>query len=257
MINVTVWNEFIPERENPQARAVYPEGIHECLAAGLRDAGGFSVRTATLGDSEQGLSADALDATDVLVWWGHWRHDAVDDSCVARVVDRVLSGMGLIVLHSAHHSKVFRRLLGTSCDLRWRDDDRERLWCVNPGHPIAEGVPLSFELENEEMYGEPFDIPAPDETVFLGWFAGGEAFRSGSTFTRGRGKIFYFQPGHEEYPIYRDPNVRLIIANAARWARPVNRLAAPPCCVNALPSPESARIKGDAAGTDDAGSQVN
>jgi trehalose utilization protein len=129
--------------------------------------------------------------------------------------------MGLIVLHSGHHSKIFRTLMGTTCNLKWREaDEHERLWVIETGHPIADGLPEHWEIEREEMYGEQFDIPAPDTLVFISWFPGGEVFRSGCCFYRGRGKIFYFRPGHETYPTYFDANVRRVIANAARWVAP-------------------------------------
>jgi len=180
------------------------------------------VRTATLHQPEHGLTDDVLAATDVLTWWGHAAHDRVSDAVVDRVQQRVLEGMGLIVLHSAHASKIFRRLMGTSCMLRWREAaEQERLWIVDPSHPIVEGLQGEcFELEHTEMYGEFFDIPAPDELILISWFEGGEVFRSGCTFRRGKGKIFYFRPGHETFPIYYDQNVRRVIANAVRWAAP-------------------------------------
>ncbi|WP_019012448.1 ThuA domain-containing protein [Deinococcus aquatilis] len=218
---LTIWNEFRHELENPKVHAVYPEGIHQAIAAGLREQGLTELQLATLDEPEHGLSAEVLDRTDVLLWWGHKAHDEVSDEIVSRVVERVLSGMGLIVLHSAHFSKVFKRLMGTSCDLKWREaNDRERLWVVQPGHPISEGVGEYLELEAEEMYGEHFDIPAPDELIFVSWFSGGEVFRSGCTYTRGSGKIFYFRPGHETYPTYHHAGIQRIIANAARWAAP-------------------------------------
>ena len=131
--------------------------------------------------------------------------------------------MGLIVLHSGHFSKIFRRLMGTSCSLKWRDGARERLWCANPGHPIAQGLPEHFELDVEEMYGEFFDIPEPLETVFIGWFNGGEVFRSGVTFRRGLGNVFYFQPGHEANPTFHNENIQKVITNAVRWAAPATK----------------------------------
>jgi trehalose utilization protein len=220
-IRITVWNEGVHEQRDPTIAKLYPAGIHGAIAAGLRGYG-FEVRTATLGEPEHGLSPDTLAATDVLTWWGHQAHGQVSDTVVERVQRRVLDGMGLIVLHSAHHSKIFKRLMGTSCDLKWREaDDKERLWVVEPGHPIAEGMGEYVELEHDEMYGERFDIPQPDALVFISWFSGGEVFRSGCCFTRGRGKIFYFRPGHETYPTYHNPQVIRVIANAARWAAPV------------------------------------
>ncbi len=218
-IRVTVWNEHVHEREDEAVRAVYPEGIHEVVAAALGELEGdaLAVQTATLQDPGHGL--DGLDDIDVLVWWGHAAHDQVPDEAAARVQRRVLDGMGLVVLHSAHLSKPFVRLMGTSCHLRWREaDDREVVWTVAPSHQITHGVPPVFVIPQQEMYGEYFDIPAPDELVFLSSFSGGEVFRSGCCFRRGRGRVFYFSPGHETYPVYRQPEVRRVIANGVLWA---------------------------------------
>jgi len=223
-IRVTIWNEFIHEKESESVKLVYPNGIHNEIASSLT-CSDFTIKTATLDQPEHGLTNEVLNETDVLIWWGHAGHDLVDDVVVERVKDHVLRGMGLIVLHSAHFSKIFRSLMGTSCTLNWRDNDRERVFCCNPGHPIAEGLPAYFELEHEEMYGEFFDIPQPDELIFIGWFKGGEVFRSGCTFTRGLGKIFYFQPGHEEYPTYKNENIIKVISNAIKWAKPRNRIS--------------------------------
>ena len=218
MIRVTVWNEYRQERTDPEIGAVYPDGIHAAIGDGLRGAG-FDVRAATLDEPEHGLTDAVLAATDVLTWWGHAEHAEVHDAIVDRVQRRVLDGMGLIVLHSGHHSKIFKRLMGTSCDLKWRESgERERVWVVDPAHPIAAGLPESFAIEHEEMYGEHFDIPAPDRLVLVSWFRGGEVFRSGCCFERGRGRIFYFRPGHETHPTYFQPEVRHVIANAVRWA---------------------------------------
>lgn len=224
MIKVTVWNEFTHERREEKVRAVYPEGIHSCIKGFLDKDPELTVRTATLDMPECGLSDAVLNDTDVLIWWGHCNHADVPDELAKKVAERVQMGMGLIVLHSGHHSKPFKLLMGTSCDLRWRDNDRERVWCVNPMHPIAQGIPPYFELEHEEMYGECFRIPKPDDVIFAGWFAGGEVFRSGCTFTRGNGKIFYFQPGHEEYPNYENEYIQKIITNAVKWAKPIKML---------------------------------
>jgi len=217
-IRVTVWNEYRHEQRSERVAQVYPDGIHATIAAMLGEQG-FTARTATLDEPEHGLPADVLDATDVLIWWGHIAHGEVSDDIVDRVQQRVLNGMGLIVLHSGHFSKIFKRLMGTSCDLKWRDDDRERIWVVAPGHPIAQGLGEYIELP-EEMYGEPFDVPSPETLVFVSWFGGGEVFRSGCCYTRGNGKIFYFRPGHETLPTYYNPDVQRVIANAVRWAAP-------------------------------------
>jgi trehalose utilization protein len=220
MTQVTVWNEYRAEREDEEAAAAYPDGIHSTLARAL-DQYGFQTRTATLDDPEQGLPESVLETTDVLVWWGHRAHDEVEDDVVDRVQQRVLDGMGLLVLHSGHYSKVFRRLMGTTCALKWRESgERERLWVVEPGHPIVEGVDEYLELPETEMYGERFDVPPPDELVFVSWFEGGEVFRSGCCYTRGAGRIFYFRPGHETYPIYERETVQRVVANAVSWAKP-------------------------------------
>jgi trehalose utilization protein len=225
-VQVTVWNENIHDREDPKTQAVYPHGIHTAIAQALNSLLGDQVRTrtATLEQPEHGLSQEVLAATDVLIWWGHVAHKQVSDDVVDRVQRRVLDGMGLIVLHSAHESRPFTRLMGTSCSLRWREaDDRELVWLVNPGHPIAAGVPPVLVMPRQEMYGEYFDIPQPDEQIFISSYSGGEVFRSGCTWRRGLGNIFYFSPGHETYPVYHDAGVQRVLANAVLWARNVAR----------------------------------
>lgn len=223
-LRVTIWNENIHDREDENVRSVYPDGIHGALAEGLNERLGdaISARTATMEQPENGLPDTLLRETDVLLWWGHVGHAQVDDAVVSRVHDRVLSGMGLLVLHSGHYSKIFKRLMGTTCSLRWRDDgEREAVWNVNPGHPISVGIPSVFSIPQQEMYGEYFDIPQPDEQVFISSFAGGEVFRSGCCWTRGRGHVFYFSPGHETFPVYRHPVVLDVLANAVLWAAPL------------------------------------
>ncbi len=218
-IHVTVWGEFRHEKTNAQVAAIYPDGMHNAIGAGLKKEPRFVVRTATLDEPDHGLSTDVLQTTDVLTWWGHTAHSEVRDEVVTRIRERVLDGMGLIVLHSAHFSKIFKTLMGTSCDLKWREaDERERIWVVEPGHPIAAGLGEAIELEREEMYGERFDIPQPETVVFLSWFQGGEVFRSGCCYTRGKGRVFYFRPGHETYPTYHNPEIQRVIANAVDWA---------------------------------------
>jgi trehalose utilization protein len=220
-LRVTVWGENVHERSNEMVRSIYPDGMHECIANGLRESDAFDVRTATLQEPEHGLSKEILDSTDVLTWWGHAAHANVEDAIALRVVRRVWEGMGLLVLHSGHYSKVFKLLMGTSCSLCWREaGEKERVWVCNPSHPITRGIDRYFEIENEEMYGEPFGIPTPDEQIFLSWFEGGEVFRSGCTYKRGAGKIFYFRPGHETYPTYYHESVKLVIQNSCRWLAP-------------------------------------
>lgn len=221
MIRITVWNEYKHEREYENIRKVYPEGIHGCIASFLKMQEDFTVRTATFDMPEHGLTEEVLQETDVLIIWNHALQDEFSDTVAERVQRHVLGGMGLIALHSAHFSKIMKRLLGTSMTLKWRNGDREKLWCTAPSHPIAKGVPEMIELPQEEMYGEFFDIPKPDDVIFTGWFSGGEVFRSGCTFSRGMGRIFYFQPGHEEYPIYYKPEIQQIIINAVRFCAPL------------------------------------
>jgi len=219
-LRVTVWNEFKHEKVHDAVKKVYPDGIHNVIARALSERG-FATRTATFEQPEHGLTEDVLNQTDVLVWWGHMLHNEVQDQIVDRVQKYVLNGMGLVVLHSGHESKIFKRLMGTTCDLKWREaDETERLWVAAPGHPITEGIGDYIELPEEEMYGEPFYIPTPDELIFISWFKGGEVFRSGCTFKRGKGNIFYFRPGHETYPTYYNKEVMRVIGNGVQWAAP-------------------------------------
>lgn len=224
MIRVTVWNEYY--HENPRyehattkAMELHPNGLHETVAEIVRELGAdkVTVRTAWQDQPEHGLTEEVLSNTDVLIWWGHVKHHEVADEIVERVYNRVMEGMGFIGLHSAHHSKVFKKLNGTTCNLKWRDGTYERIFTTCPSHPIARGIPEHFELGVEECYGEFFDIAKPDDVVFQGWFDIGEVFRSGCTFTRGYGKIFYFQPGHETNLAFQNPYVRRIIQNAVEW----------------------------------------
>jgi len=225
-IRVTVWNEFRHEQDekHPSAK-IYPRGIHVAIADHLNAQQNIEARTATLDEPDHGLSDEVLASTDVMTWWAHTAHNEVSDEIVQKVQDRVLQGMGLICLHSAHFSKILRKLTGTTCQLKWREvGEQEVLWVTRPGHPILEGIEDHFVLPHTEMYGEHFDIPEPDETILISSFAGGEVFRSGVTFRRGAGKVFYFRPGHETYPIFRDPNVMKILTNAVRWARPTGSM---------------------------------
>ncbi len=222
-LRVTVWGEDRHERVDPQVAELYPDGMHATIADAIREHHGdaVEVRTATLDqDDDHGLSDEVLAGTDVLTWWGHMAHEDVRDEVVDRVHEQVLAGMGLVVLHSGHWSTIFRRLMGTTCRLRWRNEqDRELVWTVDPTHPITRGVPQPIEIAAQEMYGEFFDIPVPDELVFVSSFSGGEVFRSGCTFRRGHGRIFYFSPGDQDYPVYHHPDVRRVVANGVAWAR--------------------------------------
>ncbi|MEZ5838299.1 MAG: ThuA domain-containing protein [Geminicoccaceae bacterium] len=228
-IRVTVWNENVHERENRVVAELYPQAIHGTIAAALNADDDIVATCATLQEPEHGLSAERLAATDVLVWWGHAAHGKVEDAVAERVCEAVWSGMGMIFLHSAHFSKPFKRLMGSPCNLTWREaGERERLWVTSLNHPITAGIDRFFELENEEMYGEPFGVPEPLETVFVSWFQGGEVFRSGLTYKRGAGNVFYFRPGHETYPTYHDANVQRVLRNAVKWAcNPAVRVSEP------------------------------
>lgn len=225
-IHVTVWNENRHEQQNEAIAKIYPEGMHGAIAKHLRTQPDMEVQTATLDEPDHGLTDEVIGSTDVMTWWGHIAHHEVKDGIVDKVHARVLDGMGLVVLHSGHFSKIFRKLMGTTCDLKWREiGERERLWVVEPGHPIASGIGEQIVIEHAEMYGERFDIPAPDTLVFLSWFQGGEVFRSGCCYHRGNGKIFYFRPGHETYPIFYQEDVLRVIVNGIRWAAPVEAAA--------------------------------
>jgi trehalose utilization protein len=229
LLRVTVWGEGRHEQTDPNVAELYPTGMHTTIAEAVREHLGSAVEVTavTLDDPGQGLPADVLDNTDVLTWWGHAAHEEVEDALVSRVHDRVMAGMGLVVLHSGHHAKIFRRLMGTTCNLLWRNEgDRELLWTVSPTHPIAAGVPSPIVLDRHEMYGEYFDIPAPDDLVLVSSFSGGEVLRSCCTFRRGHGKVVYFSPGDQEYPVYHHPDIRRVIANSVSWASPA--LQGPP-----------------------------
>jgi trehalose utilization protein len=220
-IRVTIWNEFHHERHNEAVKKIYPNGIHKTIELGLKTYPGLVMRSSTLDEPEHGLTDAVLEQTDVLIWWGHMAHAKVSDEVVKRVQKKVLEGMGLIVLHSGHFSKIFRALMGTNCSLKWREAaEKERIWNLAPSHPITEGLGEYFEIPHEEMYGERFDIPEPDKLIFVSWFEGGEVFRSGCCWERGHGRIFYFRPGHETYPTYHNKDVIKVIANAVRWAKP-------------------------------------
>ncbi|QQE13539.1 ThuA domain-containing protein [Planctomycetota bacterium] len=247
-IRVTVWHEHKHEKLNKTVAELYPDGMHAVMKDAIEEILGEEVvvRTALLEDPEHGLTDEVLAETDVMTWWGHCAHHEVKDEIVEKVHKRVLEGMGLVVLHSGHYAKIFKKLMGTSCSLRWREAaEKERLWCVNAGHPIADGLDGEFfEIANTEMYGEYFDIPTPEETVFISWFEGGEIFRSCCAWTRGKGKVVYFRPGHETFPIYYHKDVRRVLANSVKYVAPKSsapvRVFDAPCIAEPLEE-----IKGD------------
>ncbi len=224
-IRVTIWNEFRHEKDNETIRGIYPDGIHSTIGEAVKQRLGDAVdiNYATLDEPEHGLTQDVVDHTDVMLWWGHAAHHEVADEIVERVHLRVLTGMGLMVLHSGHYSKIFKRLMGTDCGLSWREAaELERIWCVNPGHPITNGLGSYIELDHSEMYGELFDIPTPDELIYISWYEGGEVFRTGCTWTRGKGRVFYFGPGHETFPIYHNSDIQQVITNGVQWLAPAS-----------------------------------
>ena len=228
MIKITIFNEYKHEQTNEKAIEIYPQGIHSTLKSFL-ECDEISVRCVTQHDSDlnvkenMGLSDEVLKDTDVLIWWGHMAHKFVPDDVVERCYNHIIEGMGAIFLHSAHHSKLFKKLMGTTCNLKWREPSKERLWNINPAHPIMKGIPETFDIEIEEMYGERFDIPTPDDILMISSFDGHEVFRSACTWQRGYGRVFYFQPGHETNPTYYIPEVQTIIRNAVNWANPTYR----------------------------------
>jgi trehalose utilization protein len=221
-LRVTVWGENRHEQTDSEVQAIYPDGMHTTIARAISANLGEAavVTTKTLDDPEHGLTEEVLAQTDVLTWWGHRAHGEVSDEVVERVHKAVLSGMGLVVLHSGHFSKIFKKLMGTTCSLNWRnEDDRELVWTIDSAHPIAQGVANPIVIPQQEMYGESFDIPTPDELVFVSGFTGGEVFRSGVTYKRGHGRIFYFSPGDQAYPVYHDPDIQRVISNGVQWAK--------------------------------------
>ena len=251
MIRILVWNEFAHEQRNQKVMGVYPEGIHNCIRSFLEKNEDFEIKTATLfdnnltiSDPNAGFSDELLANTDVLIWWGHAYHKDVPDQWVEKIVARINEGMGFIALHSTHHSKVFKALMGTRCNLQWRiSDDHERLWNIAPNHPVMKDIPEYFELDGEETYGERFDIPAPQEILMMGWYSGGEVFRSVCTFTRGVGRILYIQPGHEAYPTFKNPYIQKLITNGVYWTSPVRSIKL--LSVHAAVSPEDRRKNGE------------
>lgn len=228
-MRVTIFTEYNEGMDWPKAKESYPEGMNECLRSFISKEHEVKFIVHTANDDGSELTEDVLKNTDVLVWWGHMHHKSVADSVVELAAEYVNRGMGLICLHSSHKSKIFMRLLGTPADLSWREiNERERLWIIDPTHPIARGIESQqIEIPHDEMYGEPFSIPTPDELVFIGWFQGGEVMRSGCVFKRSRGKIFFFQPGHETNAVYNIPDIQRVILNAIDYVAPAYPIAPP------------------------------
>lgn len=244
MVRVLIWNENVHERTKENVKAIYPDGIHNCIKEFLSVNEDLEIRTATLDQPDIGLSDELLENTDVLIWWAHVKHGEIPDEWVTKIQKRVQQGMGFVGLHSAHHSKIFKMLMGTTGNLQWREaGEHERLWNVAPNHPVMKGIPEYFELTCEETYGERFDIPRPEDLLMIGWFSGGEVMRSVCTFTRGLGRILYIQPGHETFPTFKNPYIQKLITNGVYWAAP--NVNVDLCCPYAKVSPEARRAAGE------------
>jgi trehalose utilization protein len=223
-IRVTVWSEGIDPNLEPKAVALYPNDINTYIASFLEGSHEFEVKVRSLSQPENGLSQEIIDNTDVLIWWSHLYDDEVDDNVVERVVNAVLNGMGFLILHASMGSKPAKRLLGESSNVgKYREiGEKERVWVVNRSHPVVEGMEKEyFEILKSEMYGEPYGMPTPDDTIFISWFEGGEVLRSGVSWHKGSGRIFFFAPGHEEFPVYYNKEVQKVITNIVRWLKPV------------------------------------
>ncbi|GGA37183.1 ThuA domain-containing protein [Paenibacillus physcomitrellae] len=226
-IRITVFCEHHQDRYEP-VKSVYPDGIHAAIAAAFAEEPGFQITIATQDMPSHGLTNEVLECTDVLIWWSHIDNHLLDDTVANEVCRRVVrDGMGFIALHSASFSKPWQRMLGIEYEAgewgRFRTmpkGEKERLWVVAPGHPICEGLGDFIEIPQDEMYGEPMLIPEPDKLLFIAWWEGGEVCRSGTLFERGRGKIFGFTPGHEEFPIYHQSEIRRVLRNAVRFLAP-------------------------------------
>lgn len=223
-IKVTVWSEGLPEREVHAVKS-YPNDINNAIAAFLRNDPDLEITVRDISMDECGLSQEIIDNTDVLVYWSHLYNNKVPDEVANRIVSAVLQrGMGFMPLHSGLFCKAGSMLLG-KCGAggKYREcGERARVWVINRAHPITAGLEDDwFDIEYDEMYGEPFGVPTPDELIFITWFQGGEVLRSGMTWNRGAGKVFYFQPGHEEWPIYTENKyVQKVITNAVKWLKP-------------------------------------
>lgn len=213
-VRVLAWSE------HTAPKAVFPDDINNAVAGALCEDPQLTVTTAELVDPGDGVPEEVLASTDVLVWWGHLLHGRVTDAAVARIAAQVRDGgMGFVALHSAHMSKPFTTLIGDDGRLGGvaLDGGKETITVRTPDHPVAQGV-SDFVIGKEESYDEEFGCGHPDTVVFHSAFENGQQFRSGLAYRIGAGRVFYFRPGHEEYPTLFLPEVKQIIRNAVRWA---------------------------------------
>ncbi|MFH1372026.1 MAG: ThuA domain-containing protein [Planctomycetota bacterium] len=217
---VVVWSEGTAPKN------VYPNDICGAIAEGLKELKDWDVVEARLSDPNQGLPDELLNRADVLIWWGHKKHNQVRDGLVDKIVSRVKDeGMGFISLHSSHFARPNIKLMGTPCS--WKeylgDSNTLKITVKDPNHPIARGVE-DFTIYHDERYSEPYAVPQPLAVVFEGTYTldngGTDTSRQGLTWEIGKGRVFYFQPGHETNPVFFDPNIRRIISNAVEWAAP-------------------------------------
>jgi trehalose utilization protein len=232
---VVVWSE------GTAPKAQYPNDINGAVAEGLKCLDGWEVVTANLSDPEQGLPDSLLNRADVLVWWGHKKHGDVKTELVQKIVKRVQEdGMGFIALQSAHFSKPNIALMSigkTKQELldavkpkgrvgAWgayvNDCTDLKVTTLAKDHPIAKGVPAEFNIVHTERYDNPYAVPTPEQVIFDGVYTkadGGKVpSQLGFVWTIGKGKMFYLQIGHETCPVYFDPTIRKIMANAVVWA---------------------------------------
>ena len=224
---VVVWSEGTANVDEA-SKKVYPQDINTAIAEGLAplETSGWQIVKASINDPDQGISDELLNSTDVLIWWGHKRHGDVKDELVNKIAQRVKDGkMGFIGTHSCHFAKPFKKLMGTACS--WReyvaDGTSAEIIVKEPNHPICKGV-KTFKLPHIERYGEPFAVPTPESVPLDGLYTKPdgktEPARMGLCWTVGKGKVFYFTPGHETYNDYYRPEVRQIFVNAVQWAAP-------------------------------------
>jgi len=213
-LRVLLWSE----RTEPVE--IYPTGINGALADYLNKQDGIEAKTAQLSDPEAGLGEAALANADVLIWFGHKKHKDVPDEIVERVVRHIRErGLGFIALHSAHYSKPLKVALQASGS--WSDYQNrgwaEQVWVVSPNHPLAKGL-KDFTLPKEEIYTEPFDVPAPEAVILEATWPSGHRTRECMVWTLGKGRFVYLRPGHEEYPTFFIPEMQRLISNAVLWA---------------------------------------